>query len=121
VRGRVTVRPVHGSLSLDANEVGQWAREHVPPACVDYFSRYWLTGYWLHLDVLGNPRESERMSHESFELADANAKWIEGRGLPYAIVEDLPSIPRDVRVDMVPVYRSGPFVLVSNRRPAACR
>jgi len=121
VRGRVTVRPVHGSLSLDANEVGHWAREHVPPACVDYFSRYWLTGYWLHLDVLGNPRESERMSHESFELADANAKWIEGRGLPYAIVEDLPSIPRDVRVDMVPVYRSGPFVLVSNRRPAACR
>jgi hypothetical protein len=121
VRGRVSVRPVHGSLSLDADAVGQWAGAHVPPGCIDYFSRYWLTGYWLHLDVLGNPRESQRMSHESFERADAIAKWIEGRGLPYAIVEDLASVPRDARVDMVPVYRSGAFALVSNRRPAACR
>jgi hypothetical protein len=88
---------------------------------VDYFSRYWLTGYWLHLDVLGNPRVADRMSHETFELRDAAAKWIEGRGLPFAIVEDLPSIPRDVRVDMVPLYQRDRFVLVRNLRPVVCR
>jgi hypothetical protein len=121
VRGRVPVHREHGWISMPAQDVGAWAAAHVPPACVDYFSRYWLTGYWLHLDVLGNPRVSDRMSHETFELRDAAATWIEGRGLPFAIVEDLPSIPRDVRVDMVPVYQSGRFALVRNLRPAACR
>lgn len=120
LHGRVPVTRVHGWISLPARDVGVWARAHVPVACVDYFSRYWLTGYWLHLDVLGNPRVSARMSAETFEFRDAAAKWIEGRGLPYAIVEDLPSLPRDVREDMSPVYQQGAFTLVRNRRPATC-
>ena len=120
VRGRIPVRPLRGSLSLAANDVGVWAREHVPPACVDYFSRYWLTGYWLHLDVLGNPRSSDRMAHETFDFPDVAARWIEGRGLPYAIVEDMTALPHEIRPDMEPLYQRGSFVLVRNRRAAAC-
>jgi hypothetical protein len=120
VRGRVPVRPVRGSLSAPARDVGLWARGHVPGECIDYFSRYWLTGYWLHLDVLGNPRESDRMRQETFDFPDVAAKWIEGRGLPYAIVENLSAIPREARVDMEPLHQSGSFVLVRNARPAAC-
>ena len=120
VRGHVPVRRVHGSLSLPARDVALWARDRVPPACIDYFSAYWLTGYWLHLDVLGNPRLSDRMRQETFDFPDAAAKWIEGRGLPFAIVEDMTAIPREVRADMVPLQQSGTFVLVRNLRPAAC-
>lgn len=120
--GRLPVRRVQGSLFLPAREVAMWARDHnVPPGCVDYFSRYWLTGYWLHLDVLGNPRLSDRMREETFDFPDAAAKWIEGRGLPYAIVEDMTAIPREIRPDMEPLRQSGTFVLVRNRRPVACR
>ena len=115
-----SARRVRGSLSLPAHDVGLWARDHVPPACVDYFSRYWLTGYWLHLDVLGNPRVSDRMRQETFDFPDVAAKWIEGRGLPYAIVEDMQAIPREIRPEMEPLYQNGGFVLVRNRRPAAC-
>ena len=118
--GRLPTRPVRGSLTLPAHDVGVWARGHVSPACVDYFSRYWLTGYWLHLDVLGNPRLSDRMRQETFDFPDVAAKWIQGRGLPYAIVEDMQAIPRELRPEMTPLYRSGPFVLVRNARPAAC-
>ena len=72
---------------------GVWARDHLTPSCLDYFSRHWLTGYWLHLDVLGNPRLSDRMRSETFEFRDTAGKWVEGRGLPHAIVEDLAALP----------------------------
>jgi hypothetical protein len=118
--GRIPLHRVHGSLSFDAQEVGAWARGHVPAGCIDYFSRYWLTGYWLHLDVLENPRLSDRMRVETFDFPDVAAKWIEGRGLPYAIVEDMTAIPREIRPDMEMVQQRGTFVLVRNRHPAAC-
>jgi hypothetical protein len=47
-----------------------WAREHLPVGCIDYFSRRWLTSYWLHLDLLGNPKHSVRMLNETFEFRD---------------------------------------------------
>jgi hypothetical protein len=117
---RVPLTRPHSPISTSAYEAGLWAREHTPSACVDYFSAYWLTGYWLHLDVLGNPRLSDRMRWESFELRDTVGKWIEGRGLPYAIVEDLASVPRDARVDMIPLRRFGLAAVVQNTRPAPC-
>jgi hypothetical protein len=118
--GRIPIARQHGSITESALVAGLWARDHVPTACVDYFSSYWLTGYWLHLDVLGNPRLSDRMRAESFDFPDSVGKWIEGRGLPWAFVEDFDAIPRDARVEMEPVYRSGRAAIVRNRRPAPC-
>jgi hypothetical protein len=120
LQGRVPVRRQLGSITEPALAAGEWAREHLPPACVDYFSSYWLTGYWLHLDVLGNPRISARMRGETFEFRDSVGKWIEGRGLPYGFVEDLDVIPRDARVDMIAVRRFGRAAVVRNLRPAPC-
>jgi hypothetical protein len=119
--GRVPNRRQHGSITEAALAAGEWARDHVPTACVDYFSGYWLTGYWLHLDVLGNPRESERMRHETFEFRDSVGKWIEGHGLPYAFVDDFDLVPRDARADMAAVQRFGRAAIVRNLRPAPCR
>jgi hypothetical protein len=117
---RVPLTRPHSPITMSAYEAGVWAREHTASACVDYFSAHWLTGYWLHLDVLGNPRLSDRMRAESFDFPDTVAKWIEGRGLPYAIVEDLTAVPRDARVDMVPLRRFGLAAVVRNTRPAPC-
>jgi hypothetical protein len=116
-KGRVPLTRPHSPIATSTYEAGVWAREHTPPACVDYFSRHWLTGYWLHLDVLGNPRLSDRMRAESFEFHDSVSKWIQGRGLPYAIVEDFAAVPRDARVDMIPLRRFGLAAVVRNTRP----
>ena len=75
-----------------------------------------MTGYWLHLDVFGNPRDSDRMRAESFEFRDSVGKWLQGRGLPYGFVENLPDIPRELRPDMIPVHTVGPTALVRNAR-----
>jgi len=118
-RGRFPVKRQHGAISEPSLAAGTWARGAIPPGCVDYFSRHWLTGYWLHLDVLGNPRLSDRMRAETFELNDTVGKWIEGRGLPYAIVEDLAAVPRDARTDMITLRAFGPAAVVRNARPGA--
>ena len=118
--GRVPIRRQHGYLTDPALAAGEWARDHLPSSCVDYFAGYWLTGYWLPLDVLGNPRGSARMREEPFEFRDSVGKWIEGRGLPYAFVEDFDHVPRDARVDMVVVRRFGQAAIVRNLRPAPC-
>jgi hypothetical protein len=118
--GRVPHRLQHGSITEVALAAGEWGNDHVPSSCVDYFSGYWLTGYWLHLDVLGNPRESDRMRHETFEFRDSVGKWIEGHGLPYAFVEDFDLVPRDARSDMAVVQRFGRAAIVRNLRPAPC-
>jgi hypothetical protein len=118
-KGRVPLTRPHSPIAPSAYEAGLWARDNTPSACVDYFSRHWLTGYWLHLDVLGNPRLSDRMRAESFEFRDSVSKWIQGRGLPYAIVEDFAAVPRDARVDMIPLRRFGPAAVVRNARPGS--
>ena len=41
------------------------------------------------------------MRVETFDFPDVVGKWIQGKGLPYAIVEDLDAVPRDARADMV--------------------
>jgi hypothetical protein len=116
--GRFPLKRQHGPITESALAAGLWTRSQpVPAACVDYFSRHWLTGYWLHLDVLGNPRLSDRMRVETFEFADTAGRWLEGRGQPYAIVEDLSAIPHDIRVDMAVLHEFPPSALVQNTRP----
>jgi hypothetical protein len=112
------VRP-RSPLTPPALAAGLWVRDHADPRCVDYFTRHWLTGYWLHLDVLGNPRDSDRMRAETFEFRDTAPRWIQGRGLPLAIVEDLSSIPRELRPDLTVVASFPPFAVIS-RPTSAC-
>jgi len=123
VWGRLPTSRPRSPISEDAYAAGLWARDHLPAGCIDYFSRHWLTGYWLHLDVLGNPRASARMREETFEFQDVGAKWIEGRGMPYAIVEDVASLPNELRPDLDVLARFGPTAVIRRQglTPAACR
>lgn len=116
--GRIPVKRQWSPISEPALAAGRWARGALPPGCIDYFSRHWLTGYWLHLDVLGNPRLSDRMRDETFDFPDAVGKWILRNGLPYGIVEDLTAIPREARADMMVLREFGPAAVVKNSRPA---
>ena len=118
--GRMPLSRQTGPIVPAARDAAVWVRERTSPECVDYFTAHWLTGYWLHLDVLGNPRVSDRMRAETFEFRDTVGKWIEGRGLPYGIVEDLSGLPRELGPDVTPVHRVGRFVVIRNHRPARC-
>jgi hypothetical protein len=79
---------------------------------VDYFVDHWITGYWLHLDVLGNARATERMRTETFEYRAAVSRWILPGGLPYGIVENVAAVPVDARHNMTVLHRSGRAAVV---------
>jgi hypothetical protein len=57
------------------------------------------------------------MRAETFDFPDVVGKWIMGKGLPYAIVEDLAAVPRDARVDMRVLREFPPAAFVQNARP----
>jgi hypothetical protein len=104
--------PAASPLTEPVYQAGVWARDHVAAQCVDYFVDDWLTGYWLHIDVLGNPRASERMRVERFEERTAIGRWIEGQSLPFAIAGDLESLPRDLLPSLRVLRRFGPAAVV---------
>jgi hypothetical protein len=100
---------------------GDWARTHVPPACVDYLVADGYTGYWLHLAVLGNPRAAGRaLENDAFEPSKAIVRWILPGGLPYAIAGDFDALPRDIRTSVDVLARFAPAAVVRRRGPAAC-
>lgn len=105
-------RPVTSPITPPVYQAGLWARSHLPTACVDYLTEQWLTGYWLHLDMLGNPRQSGRMQHETFEYRKTLGRWIEGDNLPYAIAGDLESLPLDVRGNLRVLQQFGEAAVV---------
>ena len=99
---------------------GQWARAHVPPACVDYLVADDYTAYWLHLAVLGNPRMSARTADaDTFVSRAAIVRWILPRGLPFAIA-DLPALPTDVRGELDVLAQFGPAAVVKRRGESRC-
>ena len=100
---------------------GIWAREHVPPACVDYLVSNGYTAYWLHLAVLRNPRPTARMEDpDTFEPQKALIRWIYPIGLPYAIADDFDRLPRDIRTSVDVVARFGRAAVVKRRGAPTC-
>lgn len=114
------LHPLPPAVFLPLYEAGQWARDHVPPGCVEYLVGDDETAYWLHLAVLGNPRMSNRTGDNStYEPKDAIVRWLTTGGLPYALV-DLPAIPRDVREELDVVQRFGTAAVAKRRGAASC-
>ena len=99
-------------LSEPLYHAGHWAQANVPSGCVDYLVERWITGYWLHLDVLGNARASERMRTETFEYKPTVGRWVVPDGAPFAIVENLATLPADARRNMTVLYQSGSAAVV---------
>jgi hypothetical protein len=103
------------------NDAGVWARDHVPPACVDYLVADGNTGVWLHLAVLRNARDSERMRDpDTFESRKTLERWIYPSGLPYAIAEDFDGLPRDIRTSVDVLARFDRSAVIMRRGPPRC-
>jgi hypothetical protein len=118
---RATPRPMP-VVSVDLLDAGRWARSHVPPACVDYLVADDDSAYWLHLVVLRNPRSTARsLASETFEPQKAVVRWILPGGLPYAIVSDLESLPRDIRTTVDTLARFGRAAVIKRRGESSCQ
>ena len=108
-------------VSQGAYLAGQWARAHVPPACVDYLVADGDTAYWLHLAVLGNPRMSARTADvDTFDPKKAIVRWIVPRGLPFAIAEDLSALPKDVRTNVDVLAQFGQAAVLKRLGESSC-
>jgi hypothetical protein len=108
-------------ITEPALQAGVWAREHVPPACVDYLVSNGYTAYWLHLAVLRNPRPTARMEDpDTFEPRQALIRWIYPSGLPYAIADDFEGLPRDIRTSVDVVARFGRAAVIRRRSAPNC-
>jgi hypothetical protein len=120
-RSLMQAAPVKPVVTQPVFLAGDWARTHLPPACVDYLVADGYTAYWLHLAVLGNPRAAGRaLDNDTFEPPKAIVRWILPGGLPYAIAGDFDALPRDIRTNVDVLARFGPAAVVKRRGPAIC-
>jgi hypothetical protein len=110
----------HPATSLALEQAGDWVRDHVPIKCVEYLVNDDETAYWLHLAVLGNPRQGPRtLDNATYELTPALVRWLTPGGLPYAIA-DLPALPADIRAELDIVQQFGTAAVVRRRGPSIC-
>jgi hypothetical protein len=111
----------HPATSLDLEQAGNWAREHLDPHCVEYLVGDDNTAYWLHLAVLGNPRRGSRTGdNATYELTPALVRWLTPGGFPYAIA-DLRVLPTDIKVGSDIVAQFGSAAVVKRRGPSSCQ
>ncbi len=105
--------------SLDLARAGTWAREHVPPSCVDYIVRDAEQAYWLHLAVLGQPRAEARIAEfDTYTANDAAGRWIEGRHRRYGIALRA-LLPGEVLQRIAVLREAGTAVVFSDRTAPA--
>lgn len=115
----VRPRPIVTQSTLDA---GQWARDHVDRACVDYLVADGYTGYWLHLAVLDNPRGTPRFDDvRTFDPQKAIERWVDSDGLPYAIVDDVSGFSKALFSGTDDLAAFGPSRVIKRRGRAVCR
>lgn len=120
-RAMASAPPLKPTITQPVFLAGDWARAHVPAACVDYLVADGYTGYWLHLAVLGNPRAAGRsLVDDTFEPHQAIVRWILPDGLPYAIADNFDALPRDIRTSVDVLARFGPAAVVHRRGPSSC-
>jgi hypothetical protein len=109
-------------VSVALYDAGRWTRAHLEPACVDYLVTDDDTAYWLHLAVLGNPRATPRsLDSDTYEPKQALIRWVLPGGLPYAIVEALDELPKDIRTNVDVLMRFGPAAVIRRRGATACQ
>jgi hypothetical protein len=102
---------------------GEWAKSHLPRACVDYGVPQPTTAYWLHVAVLGNPREWERTSRllEDFPAYQADVRQRRSPSIQrWAIVADVDEFRRSADGTVRVLFRDGPAAVVERGRAARC-
>jgi hypothetical protein len=110
----------HPSISAPLERAGLWARDHVPPDCIEYLVDFDETAYWLHLAVLGNPRVTPRsLDPDTYKPDFAMARWLTPGGLTYGIA-DLSTLSRGVRDELDVLQQFDTAAVVRQRGPSSC-
>jgi hypothetical protein len=103
------------------NDAGRWARMQLPHECVDYLVGDDDSAYWLHLAVLGNARSAPRsVDSDTYDPKHALIRWVLPGGLPYAIVEALDDLPKDIQANVDVLERFGRAAVVKRRGASSC-
>ncbi len=108
------------AVVADIEQAGLWARANLPVSCIEYLVDNDDTAYWLHMAVLGNPRQSARTGdNTTFELTPSLVRWLMPGGRTYAIA-DLPALPNGIRDDLDIIQKFGRAAVAKRRGPSAC-
>jgi hypothetical protein len=109
------------AVSEQLFQAGVWARTNLRPECVDYVVDDPYTAYWLHIGVLRNARAAPRSTDDDTYVTEKEqVRWVEPQGLPYAIVQDVERLPRDIRSHVDVMRRFGQAAIIRRRGLAAC-
>ena len=105
-------------VSIDLYHAGQWARDNVGAACLDYLVADANTAYWLHLAVLGNARAASRTAQvDVYDPRQAIGHWIASDAAQgFAIVDDR-LLPDEIRSRVEVIARFGSAAVI--KRPGA--
>jgi hypothetical protein len=121
LRDRATSPKPLRIVSEDLEQAGRWARDHVPPGCVDYLVANDNTAYWLHLAVLGNPRISERTADDdTFFTQPSMARWLAPNRQPTYAIADLSILPAEIRGDVDFLQQFGSAAVIARRGESSC-
>jgi hypothetical protein len=110
------------AVSEPVYQVGLWAKQNLPSSCVDYLVDHWATAYWLHINVLGNPRRTER-SHAIVAGAGQQAwppVWSDADHLPYVIANDWNELSSEDRTNLIVLYQNGSAVAARRAGSITC-
>jgi hypothetical protein len=107
-------------ITEDVFRAGQWARDHVPVACIEYLVPKDATSYWLHLAVLRNAMEPPPgAAPPVFDFTQSIVRWLTNQSQPFAIA-DLTVTPREVREQIDVLAQFGAIVVGRRRGVAGC-
>jgi len=115
--------PLPSAVSAEAYQAGRWAKANLPGDCIDYLSDHWVSAYWLHVAVLGNPRLSphtEQIAADWNYAQTSRERWEQTTALPYAIITDWPGTPASVKALSAVMYQAGSAAVVRRVGQAAC-
>jgi hypothetical protein len=115
--------PLPSAVSVDAYQAGRWAKVNLPSDCVDYVSDHWVSAYWLHVAVLGNPRLSphtEQIAADWNYAQTSRERWEQATALPYAIITDWLHAPGSVKTLSAVMYQAGSAAVVQRVGQTAC-
>ncbi len=120
------LQPLFSPINDQVYKAGLWAKKNIPTGCVDYWVSHWVTAYWLHVDVLGNPRISPR-TEDIINVAKFNSRHdfpkylIVNSSFSFAIIEDVNAIPLSIYSDYKLLYRFGSSAVVQRLNGPICR
>jgi hypothetical protein len=103
-------------ITPDEVAVGDWAKAHIDVTQVGYRTAHAITGYWLHIGILGNRRDTPNATTLLTLPVLSFDEWLNGGTRPsYLIVDDASTVPQAPGVTTV--YSHGKAVLLKRAVP----